>query len=109
MCRPVHSSPSAWPCAARSAHRGLSVAGARVVLVDGRVAATWSVKAGTVIVTPLRRFSRADRTTVAEQGRALALFLSDNDSHRTGRSGGVFALFRRRIRCREQSSPLDRR
>ncbi|WP_405149029.1 winged helix DNA-binding domain-containing protein [Sphaerisporangium sp. NBC_01403] len=63
-------------------HRGLSVAGARVVLVDGRVAATWSVKAATVIVTPLRRFSRADRTTVAEQGRALASFLSGNDSHR---------------------------
>ncbi|MFG1708710.1 winged helix DNA-binding domain-containing protein [Nonomuraea sp. M3C6] len=64
------------------AHRGLSVAGARVVLVDGRVAATWNVEAGTVIVTPLRRFSRADRTTVAEQGRALAAFLSDNESHR---------------------------
>lgn len=55
---------------------------ARVVLVDGRVCATWNVKAGTVIATPLRRFSRADRTTVAEQGRALASFLSDNDSHR---------------------------
>ncbi|WP_433258055.1 winged helix DNA-binding domain-containing protein [Streptosporangium sp. CA-135522] len=64
------------------AHRGLSVAGARVVLVDGRVAATWNVEAGTVIVTPLRRFSRADRTTVAEQGRELASFLSDNESHR---------------------------
>jgi hypothetical protein len=64
------------------AHRGLSVAGTHVVLVDGRVAATWSVEAGTVMVTPLRRFSRADRTDVAEQGRALAAFLSDNDSHR---------------------------
>ncbi|NUK68601.1 winged helix DNA-binding domain-containing protein, partial [Streptomyces lunaelactis] len=64
------------------AHRGLSVAGARVVLVDGRVAATWNVEAGTVIVTPLGRFSRADRSTVAEQGRALASFLSDNDSQR---------------------------
>jgi hypothetical protein len=64
------------------AHRGLSVAGARVVLVDGRVAATWSVKADTVTVTPLRRFSRADSSAVAEQGRALASFLSDNDSHR---------------------------
>jgi hypothetical protein len=64
------------------AHRGLSVAGARVVLVDGRVAATWSVKADTVLVTPLRRFSRADRATVAEQGRELASFLSDNDSRR---------------------------
>ncbi|MGW2511505.1 winged helix DNA-binding domain-containing protein [Streptomyces scopuliridis] len=64
------------------AHRGLSVTGARVVLVDGRVAATWSVTAGTVIVTPLRRLPEADRTAVAEQGRALASFLSDNDSDR---------------------------
>ncbi|PZG20843.1 hypothetical protein C1I95_08755 [Micromonospora craterilacus] len=64
------------------AHRGLSVAGARVVLVDGRVAATWTVEADTVIVTPLRRFSRADRTAVAEQGQALASFLSDEESDR---------------------------
>jgi hypothetical protein len=64
------------------AHRGLSVAGARVVLVDGRVAATWVVEAGTVIVTPLRRLSQADRTAVAEQGGALASFLSDDDSRR---------------------------
>ncbi|WP_327391904.1 winged helix DNA-binding domain-containing protein [Streptomyces sp. NBC_01186] len=64
------------------AHRGLSVAGTRVVLVDGRVAATWSVEAGTVTVTPLCRFSRADRTAVAEEARVLAAFLSDNDSHR---------------------------
>ncbi|MFC5748123.1 winged helix DNA-binding domain-containing protein [Actinomadura rugatobispora] len=64
------------------AHRGLSVAGARVVLVDGRVAATWTVADGTVTVTPLRRFSRADRTAVAEEGQALASFLSDNDSRR---------------------------
>ncbi|MET8118335.1 winged helix DNA-binding domain-containing protein [Micromonospora sp. NPDC005189] len=64
------------------AHRGLSVAGERVVLVDGRVAATWSVDSGTVTVSPLRGFSRADRTAVAEQGRALAAFLSDNESDR---------------------------
>lgn len=64
------------------AHRGLPVAGARVVLVDGRVAATWSVEAGTVTVSPLSRFSRTDRGAVAEQGAALAAFLSDNDSRR---------------------------
>jgi hypothetical protein len=52
------------------------------VLVDGRVAATWGVEADTVIVTPLRRFSRADRTAVGEQGRALAAFLSDGESRR---------------------------
>ncbi|MGA5448070.1 winged helix DNA-binding domain-containing protein [Streptomyces umbrinus] len=64
------------------AHRGLSVAGARVVLVDGRVSATWQVEADTVLVAPLRRLSRAERTDVAEQGRELAGFLSDGDSHR---------------------------
>ncbi|CAM5598920.1 hypothetical protein SPURM210S_08296 [Streptomyces purpurascens] len=64
------------------AHRGLSVAGARVVLVDGRVAATWSVEADTVLITPLDRFTRADRTSVAEEGRAVASFLSDGDSDR---------------------------
>ncbi|WP_232661047.1 winged helix DNA-binding domain-containing protein [Pseudonocardia sp. TRM90224] len=64
------------------AHRGLSVAGERAVLVDGRVAATWSVEDGTVAVTPLRRFSRADRTAVAEEGRDLAAFLSGGAHHR---------------------------
>lgn len=64
------------------AHRGLSVAGERVVLVDGRVAATWSVDTGTVVVTPLGRLSQADRTAAAEEGRELAAFLSDGESHR---------------------------
>ncbi|MFI6850716.1 winged helix DNA-binding domain-containing protein [Streptomyces sp. NPDC050416] len=64
------------------AHRGLSVAGARVVLVDGRVAATWTAEADTVLVTPLRRFSRADRESVAEEGRAMASFLSGDASGR---------------------------
>ncbi|TKG69695.1 winged helix DNA-binding domain-containing protein [Prauserella endophytica] len=69
------------------AHRGLSVAGARVVLVDGRVAATWDAEDLTVVVTPLRRFSRAERTEVAEEGRELAAFLSDGESRRV-RVGG---------------------
>ena len=64
------------------AHRGLSVAGERVVLVDGRVAATWTVEAARVVVTPLRRFSRADRAAVAEEGRELASFLSDGEHRR---------------------------
>lgn len=62
------------------AHRRLSVAGARVVLVDGRVAATWTEEEGTVTVTPLGRFSRADRVAVMEEGQALAPFLTDSDS-----------------------------
>lgn len=64
------------------AHRGLSVAGERVVLVDGRVAATWTVEKDTVVATPLRRFSRAERAEVAEEGRAVAAFLSDKASER---------------------------
>ena len=35
-----------------------------------------------MIVTPLHSLSRADRTTVAEQGKELAALLSDNESHR---------------------------
>jgi hypothetical protein len=61
-------------------HRGLSITGARFVLVDGRVAGTWTVEDGTVTITPLRRFSRAERDSVAEEGQALALFLSDKES-----------------------------
>ncbi|AXG76394.1 winged helix DNA-binding domain-containing protein [Streptomyces paludis] len=61
-------------------HRGLSVTGARVVLVDGRTAATWTVRDGAVLVTPLRRLSPADRTEVAEEGGRLASFLSDGGS-----------------------------
>ncbi|WP_369216145.1 winged helix DNA-binding domain-containing protein [Streptomyces flavofungini] len=64
------------------AHRGLSVAGERVALVDGRVAATWTVREDTVVVTPLRRFSRAEREEVAEEGRRMAAFLSDKASER---------------------------
>ncbi|MEU5909325.1 winged helix DNA-binding domain-containing protein [Micromonospora sp. NPDC047527] len=64
------------------AHRGLSVAGERVVLVDGRVAATWTVDAETVRVTPLGRLSRGDIAAVTEEGEALASFLSDGDSDR---------------------------
>ncbi|RZT84741.1 winged helix DNA-binding protein [Pseudonocardia sediminis] len=64
------------------AHRGLSVNGERAVLVDGRVAATWTVEAGTVVVTPLRRFSRADRADAAEEGRQVAAFLSGGASTR---------------------------
>ncbi|MEW2530338.1 winged helix DNA-binding domain-containing protein [Streptomyces sp. NPDC047071] len=63
-------------------HRGLSVAGARVVLLDGRVAATWTVRDDTVTVTPLRRVSRAERAAVADEGRTLSAFLSDGASER---------------------------
>lgn len=63
-------------------HRLLSVAGERVVLVDGRVAATWRVAEDVVEVTPLRRFSRAERAEVTEHGREVSMFLSDKESDR---------------------------
>lgn len=69
------------------AHRGLSVAGERVVLVDGRVSATWSADDGTVVVTPLHGLSRADREAVAEEGAGLAAFLSDGGSSRVRIAG----------------------
>ncbi|MFJ2632391.1 winged helix DNA-binding domain-containing protein [Streptomyces sp. NPDC087422] len=62
------------------AHRGLSVAGQRVVLVDGRVAATWTAEARGVAVTPLRPLRRAERDAVMDEGRALAAFLTDGES-----------------------------
>ncbi|MCW0214851.1 MAG: winged helix DNA-binding domain-containing protein [Pseudonocardia sp.] len=65
-----------------TAHRGLSVNGDRAVLLDGRVAGTWTVEAGVVVVAPLRRFSRADRAAVAEEGRQVASFLSEGESER---------------------------
>ncbi|MFI8262499.1 MULTISPECIES: winged helix DNA-binding domain-containing protein [unclassified Streptomyces] len=64
------------------AHRGLSVAGERAVLVDGRAAATWNVREGTVTVTPLRSLRAADRASVAEEGRVLASFLSGDERGR---------------------------
>ncbi|GGZ71973.1 winged helix DNA-binding domain-containing protein [Streptomyces subrutilus] len=69
------------------AHRGLSVAGERVVLVDGRVAATWTVRAGTVAVAPLHRLTPHERTAVAEQGRELAAFLSDGETRSVSLAG----------------------
>ncbi|WIX77395.1 winged helix DNA-binding domain-containing protein [Amycolatopsis carbonis] len=61
------------------AHRHLSVAGSRVLLADGRVTATWTLEAGTVVVSPLRRLARAERGAVCEEGEAVALFLSDGE------------------------------
>lgn len=63
-------------------HRGLSVAGERVVLVDGRVAGTWKFTEDAVNITPVRSFSRRERADVVEQGSGLAMFLSDGESDR---------------------------
>ncbi|MGH3315014.1 MAG: winged helix DNA-binding domain-containing protein [Nocardioidaceae bacterium] len=63
------------------AHRRLSVAGARFVLVDGRVAATWTTDADiddiTVRVRALRPIRRIDRDAVVAEGESLLAFLTD--------------------------------
>ncbi|MEV4596674.1 winged helix DNA-binding domain-containing protein [Amycolatopsis sp. NPDC049253] len=61
------------------AHRNLSVAGSRVLLADGRVTATWTVEEGTVVVSPLRRLTRAERAAVGDEGEEVASFLSDGE------------------------------
>ncbi|WP_326823054.1 winged helix DNA-binding domain-containing protein [Streptosporangium sp. NBC_01756] len=63
------------------AHLGLSVAGLRAVLVDGRVSATWTVHNNQLAITPLRPFSTADQEAVHAEGQALATFLDEDIDH----------------------------
>ncbi|MEU6387964.1 winged helix DNA-binding domain-containing protein [Streptomyces sp. NPDC046939] len=58
------------------AHLGLSVAGHRMVLVDGRVAATWTVRDGRPEISPLRPFTTAERKAVEAEARYMADFLN---------------------------------
>ncbi|CND48667.1 Protein of uncharacterised function (DUF1006) [Mycobacterium tuberculosis] len=73
------------------AHRGLSVAGERVVLVDGRVAATWTANTDTVVITPLRNLPKQARTEVVAEAERLAAFLLD-DGSRDASTCGVLLL-----------------
>ena len=63
------------------AHRRLSVQGARFVLVDGRVAGTWTTDQGidhtTLKVRPLRALRPVDRDTIVAEGESLLTFLTD--------------------------------
>jgi hypothetical protein len=61
-----------------AAQRGLSVLGARFLLVDGRVAGTWTTDpAGALDVVPHRHLTRPESAEVREEGARLAAFLSD--------------------------------
>jgi hypothetical protein len=70
------------------ADRGLSVLGARFLLVDGRVAGTWTVgdQDGELVVdvTAHRPLTAAERAEVDDEGARLAGFLADG-----GPAGGV--------------------
>ncbi|MGN9810189.1 winged helix DNA-binding domain-containing protein [Micromonospora sp. BQ11] len=56
-------------------HRGLSVTGARFLLVDGRVCGTWAVTvddgAATLRITPLRVLTTGERDAVVAEGESL--------------------------------------
>ena len=63
------------------ADRGLSVEGARFVLVDGRVRGTWTVNvegdAATLRIARLGRIASADRAALVDEGTRLLAFLTD--------------------------------
>ncbi|RJL35716.1 winged helix DNA-binding domain-containing protein [Bailinhaonella thermotolerans] len=59
-------------------HLGLSVAGRRMVLVDGRVAATWTVRGPRLRISPLRPFTDLERRAVRAEAQDLAAFLGDD-------------------------------
>lgn len=64
------------------AHRGLSVAGARFLLVDGRVAATWTVPADdptALHISLLAPLTERDRDAVVQEGAGLLRFLNNGD------------------------------
>ena len=64
-----------------AADRGLSVLGARFVLVDGRVAGTWTTDpTGVLVVTALRDLTTREGAEVREEGARLAAFLIDGAS-----------------------------
>ncbi|WP_433894200.1 winged helix DNA-binding domain-containing protein [Streptomyces sp. CA-111067] len=64
-----------------AAHLGLSVAGHRTVLVDGRVTATWAVRDRRLGVSPLRPLTRVEQEAVRAEAQDLAAFLDDWIEH----------------------------
>ncbi|WP_405582736.1 winged helix DNA-binding domain-containing protein [Streptomyces sp. NBC_01092] len=73
------------------AHLGLSVAGQRAVLVDGRVAATWTVRDGQLDITPLRPLSTPERDEIHTEAQALTAFLAEDIDHVRVTAGDVGA------------------
>ncbi|MFB6818564.1 winged helix DNA-binding domain-containing protein [Streptomyces sp. NPDC056347] len=56
-------------------HLGLSVAGQRAVLVDGRVAATWTTGDRRLTISPLRGLTRTEVRELEAEGQNLATFM----------------------------------
>ncbi|MEU1514739.1 winged helix DNA-binding domain-containing protein [Streptomyces sp. NPDC005811] len=64
-----------------AAHLGLSVAGHRVVLVDGRVSATWTVRGHHLRISPLRPLTAGEEEAVRAEAGDLAAFLDQDIAH----------------------------
>ncbi|MFH8616152.1 winged helix DNA-binding domain-containing protein [Streptomyces sp. NPDC017979] len=62
-------------------HLGLSVEGHRMVLVDGRTTATWSVRDRRLRISPLRPLTGPEREAVHAEARALVDFLDEGVEH----------------------------
>ncbi|MFE4052899.1 winged helix DNA-binding domain-containing protein [Streptomyces sp. YIM B13518] len=58
-------------------HLGLSVAGHRTVLVDGRVTATWTVRDHRLHISPLRPLTAPEQEAVHAEAQDLATFLDE--------------------------------
>ena len=78
-------------------HLGLSVAGLRAVLVDGRVSATWTVRDNQLVITPLRPLTTTDREAVHAEGQALTTFLDEDIDHIHIEAGGAITAARNLI------------
>ncbi|MFF5567958.1 winged helix DNA-binding domain-containing protein [Streptomyces sp. NPDC012623] len=64
-----------------AAHLGLSVAGHRTVLVDGRVTATWTVRDHQLHVSPLRPLTAPEQEAVRAEAQDLSAFLDEGIEH----------------------------
>lgn len=72
-----------------TAHLGLSVAGHRTVLVDGRVTATWTVRDHQLRISPLRPLTAPEQEAVRAEAQDLTAFLDEDIEHvRLGSSAG---------------------
>ncbi|MFE5740425.1 DNA glycosylase AlkZ-like family protein [Streptomyces celluloflavus] len=56
-------------------HLGLSVAGQRAVLIDGRVAATWTTGDRRLTISLLRNLTRTEERELEAEGQNLATFM----------------------------------
>ncbi|MEU9834243.1 winged helix DNA-binding domain-containing protein [Streptosporangium sp. NPDC048047] len=62
-------------------HLGLSVAGHRMVLVDGRVTATWAVRDHRLHISPLRPLTAPEQEAVRAEAQDLIAFLDEGIDH----------------------------